>query len=100
MDNVAQAIALTIENEVASGRIYNVGEETTPTIAERLRYLPEKPDAPLFDQPANFSQDIVYDTNAIRRELNYREEIPERDAMRDLCRKSVLAEVNVRSPNV
>jgi len=60
----------------------------------------KKPDAPLFDQPANFSQDIVYDTNAIRRELNYREEIPERDAMRDLCRKSVLAEVNVRSPNV
>ncbi len=29
---------------------------------------------------------IVYDTNAIRRELGYREEIPERDAMRDLCR--------------
>jgi hypothetical protein len=44
-----------------------------------LRYLPEKPDAPLFDQPANFSQDIVYDTNAIRQELSYREAIPERD---------------------
>jgi nucleoside-diphosphate-sugar epimerase len=98
VDNVAQAIALTIENEVASGRIYNVGEKTTPTIAERLRYLPEKPDAPLFDQPANFSQDIVYDTNALRRELSYREGIAERDAMRDLCRKSVLAEVNGRYP--
>ena len=97
MDNVAQAIALTIENEAASGRIYNVGEETTPTIAERLRHLPEKPDAPLFDQPANFSQDIVYDTNAIRRELSYREETSERDAMRDLC-SSVLAEVNGRCP--
>jgi nucleoside-diphosphate-sugar epimerase len=86
VDNVAQAIALAIESEVALVRIYNVGEETTPTIAERLRYLPDKPEAPLFDQPANFSQNIVYDTNAIRRELGYREEIPERDAMRDLCR--------------
>ena len=95
MDNVAQAIALAIENGAASGRISNVGEKTTPTIAERLQYLPEKPDAPLFDQPANFSQHIVYDTYAIRRELSYREEIPERDAMRDLCRKSVSAMLGI-----
>ena len=95
VENVAQAIALATGSEVASGRIYNVGEETTPTMAERLRYLPEKPDTALFDQPANFSQHIVYDTKAIRRELSYREEIPERDAMRDLCRKSVTAELGI-----
>jgi nucleoside-diphosphate-sugar epimerase len=89
VDNVAQAIVLAIECELASGRIYNVGEETTPTIAERLQYLPENPDAPRFDQVGNFSQDIVYDTSAIRSELGYREEIPEKDAMRNLCRKSL-----------
>jgi nucleoside-diphosphate-sugar epimerase len=87
VENVAQAIALAIESEAASGRTYNVGEETTPTIAERLQYLPAKPDAPLFNQVANFSQDIVYDTSAIRRELSYLEETSERDAMRSLCRK-------------
>ena len=87
VENVAQAIALAVESEAASGRTYNVGEETTPTIAERLQYLPAKPDAPLLNQVANFSQDIVYDTSAIRRELSYFEETPERDAMRGLCRK-------------
>jgi nucleoside-diphosphate-sugar epimerase len=87
VENVAQAIALAVEREVASGRIYNIGEELTPTIAERLQYLPAKADAPLFNQAADFSQDIVYDTSAIRRELGYREETPERDAMGSLCCK-------------
>jgi nucleoside-diphosphate-sugar epimerase len=86
VDNVAQAIALAIECEAASGRIYNVGEEITPTIAERLTYLPAKPEAPINDLPANFSQDIVHDTSAIRTELGYREVVCERDAMIDLCR--------------
>jgi nucleoside-diphosphate-sugar epimerase len=85
VENVAQAIVLAIESEAASGRIYNVGEETTPTIAERLRYLPATPDTPVTAQTENFAQDIVYDTGAIRGELGYREEIPERDAMRDVC---------------
>jgi len=82
---VAQAIALAIECEAASGRIYNLGEETTPTTAERLTYLPAKPDAPINDLPANFSQDIVHDTRAIRADLGYSEEVCERDAMIDLC---------------
>jgi nucleoside-diphosphate-sugar epimerase len=85
VENVAQAIVLAIESEAAAGRIYNVGEETTPTIAERLRYLPARPDTPLPAQTENFAQDIVYDTGAIRSELGYREEIPERDAMRKMC---------------
>jgi nucleoside-diphosphate-sugar epimerase len=85
VENVAQAIVLATENEAASGRIYNVGEETTPTIAERLRYLPATPHTAVPAQTENFAQDIVYDTAAIRSELGYREEIPERDAMRDMC---------------
>jgi nucleoside-diphosphate-sugar epimerase len=87
VENVAQAIVSAVESDAASGRTYNVGEETTPTIEERLQYLPAKPGAPLFNQAANFSQDIVYDTSAIRRELSYLEEISERDAMRSLCLK-------------
>jgi nucleoside-diphosphate-sugar epimerase len=81
VDNVAKAITMAIENEAASGRIYNVGEEATPTIAERLSYLPANADAPIFDQPDNFAQDIVYDTSAIRRDLGYSEDVSERDAM-------------------
>ena len=87
VENVALAIALAVVSEAASGRTYNVGEEITPTIAERLQYLPANHAIPLFNQAANFSQDIVYDSSAIRRELGYIEEIPERDAMRSLCRK-------------
>jgi hypothetical protein len=57
----------------------------------RLRYLPERSDWPLGQQDFNFSQDIVYDTSAIRRELGYSEEVSERVAKRDLCRKALSA---------
>ena len=85
VENVALAIVLAVESESASGRIYNVGEEITPTMAERMRYLPGTPNAPIVEQPGNFAQSIVYDTSAIRRELGYCEEIPEREAMRKVC---------------
>jgi nucleoside-diphosphate-sugar epimerase len=81
VDNVAKAIAMGIENEAAAGRIFNVGEEETPTVAERLRYLPTKANMPILDQSDNFAQDIVYDTSSIRRELGYSEDVSERDAM-------------------
>ncbi len=81
VENVAKAIVMAVEEESASGRIYNVGEETTPTMAMRLSYLPARPGAPIAHEPGNFSQDIVYDTSAIRREVGYREDVPERDAM-------------------
>ena len=54
-------------------------------MAMRLSYLPPRPEAPIADEPANFSQHIVYDTSAIRRELGYREDLPERDAMLTIC---------------
>jgi nucleoside-diphosphate-sugar epimerase len=82
VDNVAAAIVLAITDDRAASRIYNVGEEYTPTVAERLAYLPPNTQLPTFDEPANFAQDIVYDTRRIRAELGYREEIPEPHAMR------------------
>ena len=41
VENVAAAIVLAASHPAAVGRIYNVGEEHTPTMAERLARLPE-----------------------------------------------------------
>jgi nucleoside-diphosphate-sugar epimerase len=82
--NVARAIVAAIEQDAAAGRIFNVGEASTPTVAERLAWLPPRDEVPLADEPANFAQHIVYDTQALRRELSYSEALPERTAMQQL----------------
>jgi nucleoside-diphosphate-sugar epimerase len=79
VENVAAAIALAVTHERATGRIYNVGEERTPTVADRLAYLPSRPQAS-FDHPANYDQDIAYDTSRIRAELGFTEAVSEREA--------------------
>ncbi|MGA7824977.1 MAG: NAD-dependent epimerase/dehydratase family protein [Steroidobacteraceae bacterium] len=81
VENVADAIALAVVTERAAGRTYNVGEEPTPSVAERLKYLPARAPAAQLLSEANFDQNIVYDTSRIRGELSYGEGIPERDAM-------------------
>ena len=81
VENVAAAIALAVVDERAKGRIYNLGEASTPSVSERLNFLPPRPDAPIFDKDANFDQDVAYDTRLIRYELGYEEPIPERQAM-------------------
>jgi nucleoside-diphosphate-sugar epimerase len=83
VENVAAAIALAVTSEHAKGRIYNVGEETTPTVRERLTYLPPRPEASVFNNERNFDQDVAYDTSRIRAELGFVEPIPERRAMID-----------------
>jgi nucleoside-diphosphate-sugar epimerase len=72
VENVAHAIALAVTDDRAAGRIYNVGEEATPRVEERLKALPPS-DLPNDERLANFEQDIVYDTSRIRRELGYHE---------------------------
>jgi nucleoside-diphosphate-sugar epimerase len=89
VDNVAAAIALTVLDDRAVGRTYNVGEASTPTVAERLSFLPDRPGHVLYDKAANFEQDIAYDTSRIRRELGYCEVMDERKAMLDLLRGNV-----------
>jgi nucleoside-diphosphate-sugar epimerase len=86
--NVAKAIAFAILDERASGRTYNVGEAITPTVAERLAYLPDRPSAPLLREKGNFAQNIAYDTSRIREELGYREAIDERAAMIETARRT------------
>jgi len=83
VENVAAAAVLAATHPAAPGRIYNVGEAYTPTVAERLAHLPRGQGQ---SEPAgmyNFDQDIAYDTSPIRRELGYSEPVSYDEA---ICR--------------
>ena len=82
VQNVAAAIVLAALHPAAVGQIYNVGEEHTPTMAERLAKLPESSVPASTDTKFNFDQNIAYDTSRIRCELGFEEVIGEDDAMR------------------
>ncbi len=84
VENVAAAIVLAAVHPAAAGRTYNVGEECTPTIAERLAQLPPSEVPVNADPKFNFDQDIAYDTTRIRTELGYREVVPEEKAMKEV----------------
>jgi nucleoside-diphosphate-sugar epimerase len=88
VENVADAIALAAMDRRASGRTYNVGEETALTEAEWTRAIGRasgwsgevravaKEDQPAgFSEPYDFEHDLVADTRRIRRELGYRERL-------------------------
>lgn len=83
VDNVAAAIALASLHPDAGRKIYNVGEETTPTMGERLKRLP--PGSPAAPPPFDYRQSIIYDTSRIRDELGYCELIDEMEAMAALA---------------
>jgi nucleoside-diphosphate-sugar epimerase len=95
VENVAEAIALAVTHERASGRIYNVGELYTPTLTERVSKLGQIAGwqgkvvvVPRDHLPTHLmvdidtSQDIVVDTSRIREELGYAEIIPYDEALR------------------
>jgi nucleoside-diphosphate-sugar epimerase len=89
---VAPTLAVLMEN--SAGRIYNVGESATPTMAERLgevgraagwrgRLLPvpaaELPEAERM--PHDFAHHVAIDTSRIRGELGYAEIEPPEQAL-------------------
>lgn len=82
VENVAGAIVLAALHPAALGRIFNVGEAYTPTMAERLENMPPSPVPVDTSTSANFGQNIAYDTGRIRRELGYREIVSEREGVR------------------
>jgi nucleoside-diphosphate-sugar epimerase len=84
VDNVAHAIVLAALNPAAAGRTYNVGEQHTPTIAERLAQLPPSSLPSGADSKFNFEQNIAYDTTRIREELGFQELVAEEEAMRSV----------------
>jgi len=87
VDNVAFAVKLAVERPGAVGRIFNVAEPTTPTMAEsvaaighvlkwegNIRMLPNDDCPPhLRSEGANYRQHIAFSTDRIRNELGYRE---------------------------
>jgi nucleoside-diphosphate-sugar epimerase len=82
VENVAAAIVLAALNPAAVGRIFNVGEAYTPTMAERLESMPESAVQVDTGTTANFEQNIAYDTGRIRRELGYSEIVSESEGLR------------------
>lgn len=81
VDNVAAAIAHVALARALPRAIYNLGEEHTPTVAERLRELPPRVSSAApgdFD----FRQHIVLDTSAIRHELGFTEPVPYAEGIR------------------
>jgi nucleoside-diphosphate-sugar epimerase len=82
VENVAAAIVLAALHPAAAGRVYNVGEEYTPTVGERMAALPGSTIEPADDEGRNFEQDIACDTARLRRELGYEEPISYTEGIR------------------
>lgn len=82
VENVAAAIVLAATVPEAAGRIYNVGEEHTPTVGERLAGLPPSPVPSGENREYDFAQDIWYDTGRIRNELGYKEIVTYEEGLR------------------
>jgi nucleoside-diphosphate-sugar epimerase len=86
VEHVAEAIVLAVTNPRAIGRIYNVGDEPTLTIAEWIQEIgnaagwhgsivpvPSERLPESLRTHINTSQHLVFDTTRIRRELGYQE---------------------------
>ena len=82
VENVAAAIVLAAGHPAASGRVYNVGEASTPTVGERLASLPPSIFPADECTEFNLAQDIAYDTSRIRAELGYAEHVSYEEGLR------------------
>ena len=95
VENVADAIVLAVTDERAAGRIYNVGEPFTFTMAEwvekigeavgwhgRIVRIPRGRLPEPLRWGINAEQDIVVDSSRIRRELGYAERVDIDEAIR------------------
>ena len=88
VEDVANAIALAVTSEGATGRTYNVGEAETPTMEARVKALAEAAGwsgtievVPSGRTPAHLrapfatAQDLVVDTRRAREELGWEETV-------------------------
>jgi nucleoside-diphosphate-sugar epimerase len=95
VENVAYGIALAVTNPQATGRIYNIAEQSSLTESERIRELgsilgwegevvvvPKSRLPESWKSPFNTSQQWIVDTTRIRKELGYLEPIPQKEALR------------------
>lgn len=95
VEDVAEAIALSVTDDRAAGRVYNVGEEEPLTHAEWVRSIgdavgwdgevvpvPRKLMPTPGMEEAFWDQDLVTDTGRIRRDLDFRETVSREEAVR------------------
>jgi nucleoside-diphosphate-sugar epimerase len=76
VENVADAIVLAALDERASGKTYNVGEPDAPAEREWARLVAGRELGVSDESTAlDFAYHMVTDTNAIRRDLGYRERV-------------------------
>ena len=85
MENVAAAIVKAAFHPEARNAIFNVGEEVTPTMGERLASLSRRAGEPAVPPPFDYSQSLALDTGKIRAKLGYVDVVNEKTAMRELA---------------
>lgn len=96
VENVAEAIALAVCDERATGRTYNVGETEVITEAEWTRLVGQAAgwDGDVIELPAgelprhldpklHNNQHLVCNTTRIRQELGYEEDVSREEALRE-----------------
>jgi len=94
VENVAAAIALGVEDDRAAGRVYNVCDSVSNTELEWVRRIgavvgwegevltvPNEALPLSLRVSLDFDQDYTVDSSRIRRELGYRELVPEDEAL-------------------
>jgi nucleoside-diphosphate-sugar epimerase len=81
VENVGNAIALAATHRRPVHGIYNVGEEYTPTVAQRLNFLPESNVQTDLESKLHFVHDIAFDTSRIRKELGFMECVSDEDGI-------------------
>lgn len=95
VEDVAQAIALAVADERATGKVYNIGEAVVPTMAERVRRIGEVAGwsgavvslragqlPPHLRAPYEPRQDLVVDTRKVRSELGFGEPLSGEEGLR------------------
>jgi nucleoside-diphosphate-sugar epimerase len=90
-ENMAYAVTLAVTDERAKGRFYNVGDEKTLSMIEWVKKIGEAAEwkgevviaqEEEIDDENNYEQDIIVDTERIRRELGYREIVSFEEGLR------------------
>jgi nucleoside-diphosphate-sugar epimerase len=95
VEHVAAAIALAVTDDRAAGRIYNLGEASTPTLLERIQTLGNLVDwhgeivtLPGDQLPSHLQMNLQWqyhlatDTTRFREELGYVEPMTKEEALR------------------
>ena len=95
VEDMAEAVRLAVENERATGEVYNLGETGGLTLqgwveelaivaawSGRITVVDEECPAPNLPRTLNLDQNLEMDAAKIRRDLGYQETVSRREALR------------------